>query len=77
MVCDAFEDVLEVDLWIESVELGRAEQRVDGCGAFTTGVELAAWLHQPVVYGGTAGVMAPLTVRNVAQSVSMLRRISS
>jgi hypothetical protein len=38
VVGDAFEDVLEVDLWIESVDLGRAEQRVDGCGAFTTGI---------------------------------------
>src|ERR1700722_661019 len=38
VVGDAFEGVLEVDLWIESVELGRAEQRVDGCCAFTTGV---------------------------------------
>jgi hypothetical protein len=38
VVGDAFEDVLEIYLRIESVELGRAEQRVDGCGAFTTGV---------------------------------------
>jgi len=26
VVGDAFEDALEIDLWIESVELGRAEQ---------------------------------------------------
>ena len=38
MVGDAFEDVLEIDLWIECVELGRAEQRVDGRCSFTTRV---------------------------------------
>jgi hypothetical protein len=38
VVGDAFEDVLEIDLRVESVELGRAEQRIDGCGAFTPGV---------------------------------------
>src|ERR1035437_2344895 len=38
VVGDAFKDVLEIDLWVEPVELGRAEQRVDGGGAFTTGV---------------------------------------
>ncbi|HEY1692526.1 MAG TPA: hypothetical protein VGG39_10210 [Polyangiaceae bacterium] len=32
-------------------------------GAFTTGVELAAWLHQPVVYGGTAGVIPVGVIR--------------
>ena len=36
VVGDALEDMLEIDLWIESVELGGAEQRVNGCCAFTT-----------------------------------------
>jgi hypothetical protein len=38
VVGDAFEDVLEINLWITSVVLGRAEQRVDGGGAFSSRV---------------------------------------
>ena len=34
MIGDALQDVAQVKLRIESVELGRAEQTVDGCGAF-------------------------------------------
>ena len=35
VIGDLGEDVLEIDLGIEAVELGRAEQGVDGGGAFT------------------------------------------
>jgi hypothetical protein len=38
MICDLGEDVVEIELLIEAVELGRAEQRVGGCCGFTTGV---------------------------------------
>jgi ribosomal protein L1 len=38
VISDSFEDVLEIDLRVEAVELGRAKQRVDGCGALPSGV---------------------------------------
>ena len=38
VVCDAFRDVVEVDLRVEAVEFGGAEQRVHGCGAFSSRV---------------------------------------
>jgi hypothetical protein len=38
VVCDTFEDMVEIDLRIQPVEFGGAEQRVDGCGTFATGV---------------------------------------
>ena len=38
VVGDAFEDVVEVELGVELVELGCAEQGVDGGGAFSSGV---------------------------------------
>ena len=34
VVGDAFEDVVEVEFGVMAVELGRAEQGVDGCGPF-------------------------------------------
>jgi hypothetical protein len=38
MVGDAIEDVVEIEFGVEPVELGRSEQRVDGCGAFSARV---------------------------------------
>jgi hypothetical protein len=38
MVGDSFKDLVEINLWIESVEFGGAEQRVDGCCTFASGV---------------------------------------
>jgi hypothetical protein len=33
-----FEDLVQIDLRVETVELGGAEQGLDGCGAFSAGV---------------------------------------
>jgi len=38
VVGDPFEDVVEIDLGVESVELGRAEQRVDRGGTASASV---------------------------------------
>ena len=35
MVGDLFEHVMKIEFGVEPVELGRSEQRVDGCGAFS------------------------------------------
>lgn len=36
VVGDAFEDVLEIDLWVESIEPGGAKERVDSGRAFAS-----------------------------------------
>jgi hypothetical protein len=36
---DTFEDAVEMDFRVEAVKLGRAEQRVDGDGTFSAGVQ--------------------------------------
>ena len=38
VVGDAVQDLAEIAFWIESVEFGRADQRVDGGSAFASGV---------------------------------------
>jgi hypothetical protein len=62
VVGDAFEDVLEIYLWVEPVELGRAEQRVDGCCAFTTGVR--AGEEEVFASEGDSTDILPISVKN-------------
>ena len=38
MLCDAGQDGAEVERWIKAVELGGADERVEGSGADTAGV---------------------------------------
>lgn len=38
MICDAGEDVSQIELRVESVELGGSDERVEGGGAFTSPV---------------------------------------
>ena len=41
MLGDALDDVAQISLWIEVIELGRANQAVDGRGALATGIGTA------------------------------------
>ena len=46
MLGDAFEHVAQVGLWVQAVELGRADQAVHGGCAFTAGIRASV---QPVL----------------------------
>jgi hypothetical protein len=38
MISDALQDMSQIEFWIQIVEFGRAEQAVNGRGAFAAGI---------------------------------------
>ena len=38
MISNALQDMSQIELWIQIVEFGRAEQAVNGRGAFAAGI---------------------------------------
>lgn len=56
VIRDPVEDVLEIDLRVESVELGGAEQGVDGCGTFFSSTRTGEEEDDMTASGASDGV---------------------
>jgi hypothetical protein len=56
MVGDAIKDMVEIELRVEPVELGRAEQGVDGCGAFSARVRSREEIDDMTAGGASDGI---------------------